>query len=427
MNQADHTANKPRFRTRFGPFAHQAQLVFVLLMLLTGFFSIAISQIALGLGLLCLLYLWFGEGRRPVRTGLERPAIALTVWALLMIPFSTDSPTSLLYFRRFYLLTAFWVAASAAGTERRRFLLLAAVGLGALGTSLYGHFEPLLAGKELFFTRFRGTFNPMTTGVLLMAIALVAFGFFAAARTRRRWQILFGVAFLSLTLGLAQTGTRSAILGLAGGLSLMFLVIRPRLFGALLVVSLLMVVLFRGPLTGLVPERLAKRFRISELQSSTSALARKEMYSGGWQIIKANPITGVGDRGMMEVAPQYYGDEETRYYGHLHSNPIHMAAIWGVPGFLLGTWFMLAPGWLLMKRWRILWRDRIGNRALPSVFGWVLGAIGAWMGFNLAGLTEWYFGDAESMLIYLGLLGCAFGTWPKTQSTTETDQERANA
>lgn len=426
MSLADHIATEPGFRTRFGPLARQAQLVFVLLMLVTGFFSIAISQIALGLALFSLLYLWFGEGIRPARTGLERPAIALAAWALLMIPFSTDSPTSLLYFRRFYLLTAFWVAASAAGTERRRFLLLAAVGLGALGTSLYGQIVPLLAGKTLFYTRFRGPFNPMTTGLLLMATALVAFGFAAAARIRCRWRVLFGAAFLSLALGLAQTGTRSAILGLAVGLALAFLVLRPRLFGALLAILILVLVLFRGPLTGLMPERLEKRFRLSELQGSKSALARKEMYRGGWEIIKANPITGVGDRGMKEIAPQYYGDETTTYWGHLHSNPVHMAAIWGLPGFLLGTWFLLAPGWLLAKRWRILWRNRTGARTSPALSGWVLGALGAWAGFNIAGLTEWYFGDAESMLIYLGVLGCAFGAWPATIDPDESDQEKVH-
>ncbi|MBK7670714.1 MAG: hypothetical protein IPJ24_04850 [bacterium] len=32
-----------------------------------------------------------------------------------------------------------------------------------------------------------------------------------------------------------------------------------------------------------------------------------------------------------------------------------------------------------------------------------------WMGFFVAGLTEWYFGDAEPMLIYLAVLGIALG------------------
>ena len=53
--------------------------------------------------------------------------------------------------------------------------------------------------------------------------------------------------------------------------------------------------------------------------------------------------------------------------------------------------------------------------------GWVLGTIGVWAGFHVAGLTEWYFGDAESMLLYLGLLGCALA--PVAASMNDTESE----
>ena len=39
----------------------------------------------------------------------------------------------------------------------------------------------------------------------------------------------------------------------------------------------------------------------------------------------------------------------------------------------------------------------------------MLGAIGVWTGFFVAGIAEWYFGDAEPMLLYLAIMGIACG------------------
>ena len=65
--------------------------------------------------------------------------------------------------------------------------------------------------------------------------------------------------------------------------------------------------------------------------------------------------------------------------------------------------------WFLVGKWRSLKRGLKGLPLSPIQAGWVLGAIGAWVSFYIAGFTEWYFGDAESMLIYLAILGCALG------------------
>jgi hypothetical protein len=65
--------------------------------------------------------------------------------------------------------------------------------------------------------------------------------------------------------------------------------------------------------------------------------------------------------------------------------------------------------WYLVKRWRDLRRRPGGLGHAPVRAGWVLAGIGVWVSFYIAGFTEWYFGDAESMLIYLAIIGCALG------------------
>jgi O-antigen ligase len=405
-------------RPRLARTAELVQFGGALLLLASGWFSIAVSQIALGLSLLALLVRW-AAGRAPARTGLEWPAAALALWALVMIPLSSDPGLSAAYYKRFFLFTAVWVTASVADTERRRFALLIALAVGAVGTSLYWQFSPLVQGRGLFAVRLSGIFNAMTTGALLMLGAAVAGGFLILPRLALRWRLVAVAALATLALGVMQTFTRSALLGLAVGGALICLVRRPRLFGALLAVLLLVGVVFRGPLLDSLPDRLEKRVRPGRIAESASPSIRTEMWRGGWQMIRAHPLTGVGDVGLLELAPRYYGDEDTKYYGHMHSNPVHLAVIWGVPGLLLGSWFLLAPGWILWRRWRTMPRDGSGP---PAAAGWVLGALAAWAAFNIAGLTEWYFGDAESMLIYLGLLGCALGAAnPPPVPNEETD------
>ncbi len=126
-------------------------------------------------------------------------------------------------------------------------------------------------------------------------------------------------------------------------------------------------------------------------------------------MIKAHPLTGVGDHDLTAIAPQYYGDESTDYFGHLHNNQIMLGVIWGIPGLILGQLFVFVPLILLVKRWRNQWGTAAARRDSPALAAWVLGAVGVWTGFFVAGLTEWYLGDAEPMVLYLSIIGVALG------------------
>ncbi|MBK6732961.1 MAG: O-antigen ligase family protein [bacterium] len=398
---------KPMLRPSDWPLRSAAswQSALVMVMLAAGFLSIAASQLALGLSLLLMLYRWFVQKERPPFTGLERTAAALALWALAMVPLSTNVAQSALYYRRFYLFAAIWTCAAAATTERRRGLMLAFFLGGALVTCLHDQVYQLFTHGSLFGDRMDVTFNSMTSGALLMLAALVALGFLLAPGVGRRLRLVMVLVLVPLLAGVAMTMTRSAELGLLAGAGVMLLVVRPRLFGIFAGVLLIaaLVVLFYGKhfLPPLVNERLSP----AHLLGGENTVLRREMWGGGWGMVKAHPWTGVGDRGLEELSRQYYTSTTDRYWGHLHSNIVHMAAIWGVPGLVFGQGFLLAGFWYLLKRWRLL-RRHTGH---PLAAGWTLGALGMWMGFFVAGLTEWYFGDAEPMLIYLAVLGIALG------------------
>jgi len=384
--------------------------MFLLIMLAAGYLSIAVSQIALGLALLVMLYRWVFLKEAPPVTGLEKTAALLAVWALVMIPFSTNFTQSLVFYRRFYLFTAIWVAASVASTERRRLLMLGFLLAGSLAISIYGQIHHAQLAGGFLSQRMTVIFNAMTSGALLMMAILVAAGFLIVPGLGRRLKMVIAAAVAPVILGLVMTMTRSAQLGLVAGLGIMLLLAKPRVFGmfvGLLLLTTAVLALFGE---NLMSERMWSRINPQYIMAGDNTSIRLEMWRGGLEFVKAHPVTGVGDRGLEEISPDYYTSKDGLYFGHLHSNIVHMAVIWGIPGLIFGQAFIWAGLWFLVKRWRALRRRTPGLPPLPAQAGWVLGAIGAWVSFYIAGFTEWYFGDAESMLIYLAILGCAFGT-----------------
>jgi O-antigen ligase len=395
--------------TSFFKSAANWQLMFLMIMLIAGYLSIAVSQIALGLALLTLLFRWAVLKEAPPATGLEKTAALLALWALVMIPLSTNVSQSVLFYRRFYLFSAIWVAASLAVSERRRLYLLGALLTGSLAVSIYGQIHHAQLAGGFMSQRLAVFFNAMTSGALLMMALMVAAGFLIAPGIGRKLKLVIAVAVLPVILGIIMTMTRSAQLGLVGGLGIMLLMVKPKFFGVFVgfLVALACVLALFGE--NLLSERMWIRITPSFVMSGDNTTQRLDMWRGGMEMIKANPVTGVGDRGLEEISKEYFVSSENLYFGHMHNNIVHMAVIWGIPGMILGQAFVFAGLWFLVKRWRDHPRRAGGRGSLPMMSGWVLGAIGAWVSFYIAGLTEWYFGDAESILIYLTILGCALG------------------
>ncbi len=377
-------------------------LPLVLLMMVMSNISIALSQTSLGIGLIIFMICKATGHLKPSRTGLEKSALALALWALLMIPFSGDPGHSALYYRRFFLFASLWIVATVINSESRRRHLLTALVVGSVAISLFGQIHVYRETGSLFLTRLGEMSNPMTSGCLLMMSLLTILAFLVSGGIGKRWRNILLVASLPVALGLLQTLTRSAWLGmLAGGLLILGLM-RPRLTFLLLALVVGLLILVPNLPETMVSPNVVERFTISNLAGSRSSSERVKMWQGGWQMIRQHPLTGVGDRDLTQVAPDYYGDDETDYYGHLHSNPVMIAVIWGVPGFLLASFFLGQQGWLLWRRWRLA---PLGET--PWLQGWVLAGLGVWIAFMVAGLTEWYFGDAESMLLYLSIIGVA--------------------
>jgi O-antigen ligase len=128
-----------------------------------------------------------------------------------------------------------------------------------------------------------------------------------------------------------------------------------------------------------------------------SARERLFMWQSGLQMVKDHPLIGVGPGGVKRVYPRYVHPEALkRSTGHLHSNPVQLAAERGLLGLLAWGWIWTA---FFVRAGAILKRLPVGlgtDRMLTA------GSLAAILGFLVAGLFEYNFGDSEVvMLAYL--------------------------
>jgi len=364
-------------------------------------FSIAISQSALTLAILARLIV--RPRRPPPRTGLELPLLLWLGWILLTLPAATAPLESLQHMRRWLLLPAVWIFAEAARSCEARKHFFPALALGSGGVAIYGILQGFgvigIAPEFVEMGKLPLTTNPMTAGALMMICSLAMLAFLMRAGSRSR-TVLAAVAFALCLWALAMIQARSCWLGFIAGAFVLLFAERPR--WAWLLPALLVLALALGPPR--YRDRFTSAFRPgTEYRSNWQ---RIYMWKSGWRILKDHPFTGIGDRDLRELYERYTPEQDRDkvvIYGHLHSNPVMFAVLWGLPGFVLAMLFLLTIPILQWKRLRML--EVLGGRAPPQSTAWTLAGLAVWTGFFIAGLFEWYFGDAEVILLLWILTG----------------------
>jgi len=370
--------------------------VFLALMALASHLSVAASQILLGAALLTALVRWLRGRDRPEALAVELPAVLLLVWALAMIPLSPRPEESLLFARRFYLFTALWLCATFVRGEGRRGVLLALALAGAVVNCVYSIVtEAWLPGD---FSRRISLIqhSTMTGSWLVMCAALTAVSY--VIHGRGLWlRVLAAASTAPLLAALVLTQSRSAWLGFATGAAVTVALRRKRL--VLLLLALVVGVFALGP------DTYRDRLRTIVDPTYRTNVQRFAMWEAGWDLVKAHPLTGVGDRNLSEYSPVFQTGGRDATLPHLHSNPLMLAVIWGLPGLVLGTWFMLALGVRLWRRRQVFGRQ--DGRGPPLRPVWIAAALGIWTAVNVSGLFDWSFGDPELSLVFFSTCGIA--------------------
>jgi O-antigen ligase len=196
---------------------------------------------------------------------------------------------------------------------------------------------------------------------------------------------LAAVAALLAMLALVLTQTRSAWLGWLAGAAMIALLWKPR---SLLLVPVLALLVF-----GLAPGEVRARMRSFSDANDTTFVERSYMWRAGLALWRDHPLLGVGPDNLRAVYPRYKLEDDPwlpeRAFTHLHDNPLQIAGERGGIGLAAWIWIWLAWAALAVRAWR---RTRPEDRSQRAL---IAGAGAALLGFHLAGLFEYNFGDSE--------------------------------
>jgi len=365
--------------------------------------SITLSQTALAL--LALLWLWRlrdPEARATARWPLWQPVLAFSAVSVISALASGDPVTALGACKGLLLVAALYVTADAlAGpADGHRFLsvLLVVVTVAAVVGLLQTVACPGPAADYgspgwLYHRcyRARGFFSIyMTLAGVLSLVLLATVPRLLPGAAFLRWPTLPWLVSLA---GLLATYTRGAWMGFAAGvLALLPMTRKGRwlLLGGLIVLGL-------AALAG--HQQLRQRVLTLGDPRDPTVTERVYMWRSGLKMWRQHPVLGVGPGGVRREYESYALPEAVKKRaGHVHNTPLQILVERGVLGLAAWLWIwvaFIARGIGLLRR---LPEEAARERAL------VVGSLATIVGFLVAGLSEYNFGDSEVVMVAWALM-----------------------
>jgi O-antigen ligase len=361
------------------------------LLLFTGAmsFSIAVTQTSLFLALVFWVWICLREKEKPFpRTPLDWFFLAYLAVELVSLAFSPNPLRAFINLKRMLLIPIVYLAA---GSVRNKTLLgwtlVSLIGV-TVAVSLIG-IPKYLLGPGGLEGRLKLFHHYMTSGGILMFVGLIAAAF-VFVRAPLKVRIAAAAGAVVILIPLIFTFTRSSWLGFLGGIAVILLCKNWKWILAM--VPALVILVWLAPPS--VKERLESIYN----PCHPNNIERTYLWKGGIRMMRIRPLTGYGDIDLGAVYEKTRPAEAKERSGHMHNNFIQLGATLGIPGLLvmLGLFIQIA-----LVEWKIL-------RSVPPdewlLSGTALGCFAAFIGFQINGLFEWNFGDAEiAMLLWLSV------------------------
>jgi O-antigen ligase len=349
--------------------------------------SIAAAGICLALMLAC----WAGA----LVVGQERwdaprffwPLLVYAAWTLVSAAFSPDPRTSFIDSKQLVVFLIVPAVFQLARGNRALTVFNVIITVGA-ASAILGIVQYGVLNYDHLGQRPQGALGHyMTYSGLLVLVICAAVGRLLFDVRHCAWA---AIMMPSLAAAIALTFTRSAWVGVAAGVAMLFVLKDFRLLALLPVIAALFF--------ALAPGRITTRFySMFDLHDPTTR-DRVAMLREGRAMIAEHPLTGVGPNMVERVYAQYRDPLAVEKVNpHLHNVPMQIAAERGLPALAIWVWFVGTAGWDL---WRKLRTSR--HRFLAAT------ALAAIAGMLSAGLFEHNFGDSEFLMLFLVLLTLPF-------------------
>jgi len=369
-------------------------------------FSIAVSQILLGMGIVALL----ASGDKLRFPAIRLPLALFFLTTVIAVLASGEPWRGLPQIRKFYVfLIVLLVFNTFRAVSQIRTLVLGWTAVatisGVIGLIQFGR---LLLRADPAHLRDYGYFlynritgfssHWMTFGgeEMIVLLALMSLLFFSSERKGNRIAaICMPILLVSLVLGL----TRSVfLLGLPTGAAYLVWRWKRRLF--LFIPPVALAVFLLAPMQ--VRERITSV--LSPHTGMDSNTQRVITLRTGWAMVRAHPWLGLGPEGIAPQFNRYVPADVPRplpsgWYGHLHNIYLQYAAERGVPGMLMMMWLI---GKVLYDCIRAA-RQSTGDARFVFHAG-----IAIIIAILAEGFFEYNLGDSEILTLFLTITACVY-------------------
>ncbi|MDI6766415.1 MAG: O-antigen ligase family protein [Bacteroidota bacterium] len=364
-------------------------------------FSIALTQIAYYSGLIIWLYLLLSKQDKIKRTQLDLFFGLYFLIEVVTTIISIDRLDAFLHIqKRLLLIPIVYLIVRFIDTRKKLNILIITFFISAL---IIGIVSDIIILSDFLtylhnIQRFGFYNNQMTVGGLTMIISLILIPFALHPKTPKQPRILAVVGICVTLFALIFTFTRSSWLGFIAG-SIVIAIFRDKRILYFFVAGIVLLIFFGSP-------ELHDRFISIFDPYHANNSERLRMWSAGIKIFMGYPILGTGDISFVTISPQY--TEDGSFFGHLHNNLLMWLVTLGVVGFVI----VIS---IFVMIWKIFWRVSKQTKDDWLYGSFATGALAVFVGFQVNGLFEWNFGDAEIYFLFLMITGVVLSIQRKAE------------
>jgi len=365
-------------------------------------FSIAASQIALGLSFIAFMSLYL-NGKAQIRPESFTSPFAFLVLTSILAVFRAELPlragTEVKSFLVILVLCLIWWRSTDAKQQKK---IISVYLFSATGVAAYSVIHALLYMKT--GNHSQGFFSTSITFGECQALAALMLTHQIVTRCkRRRTLLLMLIALVIIIASLLLSFTRGAWLGFITGFVVLFVGYPRRLLPIVIMSAVILsIAAYSSPY---LQERIAG-FDLSRILATTnksfdqnfesvavmSGFHRLYIWQRGFSMLGENSVFGIGAKNMKHhynLLANDFEREQNIIWSHQHNNFMHMMLSYGFIGIIAFFYFII----------------RLFRFTLAESGGINFGAIAMLACFFTFGLTEHAWGDEEVIMLAFFLTG----------------------
>lgn len=355
-------------------------------------FSIAGCYIVFTLLTIQLLLYWFKDKKWPE----PRPPkyykyfLLFILFSLVSTVFSINKLQSLKDNREVFVFLLIPIFLVIINTKKRLEHSLFTVLLSAVLSALIGIIITLRKGTSLDY-RLQGLTSHWMTYSGLLMFAFIFFLVYLFHEKQWKIKLVLGGALLVILTAILLSLTRSVWVGIFIAAGAFIVYYKPKIL--YIAVPALVLLIFILPAS--VKNRVTS---IVDMNNETNK-DRIYMFQTGIRIFKDHPLTGVGATNVERVYDQYKPAEARLSNPHLHNNFLHILAERGIFTLICLVAAFISIFILLVQKIK-------NSTGLEKTVA--AGVLFTFIGFLVAGLFEYNFGDTEIKFLLFYLLSIPF-------------------